>query len=70
MTIAILILAHVLLLNDVASTLKEGQSGIVVSSALNVLLAWQVNQTWGIVYLVLLTILSVLAVIIIYTKNN
>jgi hypothetical protein len=70
MTITILILAHLLLLDDIISVFYSSKnSNLLLTCALNILLAWQVNQTWGIVYLCILSVLAIIGIAVKVINN-
>lgn len=64
MTIAILILAHILYLDDLIETFKSnGKGNFLFSSALLVLLTWNVSMPWGITMLSISGILFIIGII-------
>ena len=63
MTIAILILAYILLFDNLYWVWYGEESNIVVSSALVILLSWQVNTAWGITMLCILSVITLIAIL-------
>lgn len=62
MTIAILILAYILYVDDVLSIISQKDSNILVSGALVTLLSWSISTPWGIVMCVISSILTIIAI--------
>ena len=64
MTIAILILAHILYLDDLIEIFKSnGKGNFLFSSTLLVLLTWDVSMPWGITVLSISGILLIIGII-------
>ena len=62
MTIAILILVHLIYLGRVLEAFVEEKASVVLISSLLTLLCWNINQIWGIVTLIV-TILIFLGLV-------
>ena len=64
MIITILILIYVILLNDIFIVFGDDSgSTLLLSSTLTILLSWQVNTTWGIIMLCILSLICLFAII-------
>lgn len=63
MTIAILISAYLLYLDDIFSVISQKDSNILASGTLVTLLSWSVSTPWGIVMCVISSLLFILAIV-------
>lgn len=69
MTLAILILAHILFLSKVADSLLSEKTRGIATAVLLTLLCWQVDTVWGIVTLCY-TLLTVLIISVVQQLNK
>lgn len=63
MILAIIILAYILLLDDIIDIINGEGSNLFISTALVVLLSWQHDTTWGITMLCVLGFFNFIVIV-------
>ncbi len=63
MILSIILIAYLLLLCDTVNHISDGNSNLLISSALVVLISWQQNTAWGITMLCVLSVICLIAMI-------